>query len=602
MRAPGNFLDELNDRVLVGDGAIGSELFARGASIDRGIERLNILSPDMVLKLHQDYIAAGSRVIETNTFGANHLNLARFGADDRLKEIISEGVRLAREAAQDKAYVAGSVGPLPSVEGDLPARSEQIAYFHEQISSLVESGVDLLIIESFTSLDELLVAVSVARSITDLPVVAEAEYGPHGCTDAGDTAYEVAVRCLEAGADVVGANCGYGVMSISSALKRMDGVEAPLSAYVNAGFPDKVDGRLVYLSSPEYLASRAKGLLDLGVRLIGGCCGTGPEAIAAVSQTISDIKPAVHHVAVSRQISPVTTVCVDQPCTGTIIYPGRILVELDPPTVPDLTPMIAAARSLKDSGIDAITIADNPLASVRVDNLITASLIQRESGMPVVPHITGRDHNWIALQSRIMGAHTLGIRSLLCVTGDPVRMCQDSNTSGVFDVNSISLVRMVAHLNAGNRDGGQTAFSIGVALNPNVRSMSGQINKLQRKIEAGAHFALTQPIFSMERFTAMREALDEAGIDIPIYVGLLPLTSARNADFLHNEVPGIVIPDEIREALHRYDKIEDQRAKALEICCEFARSIAPAASGFYIITPRNRIEPARKIAEAVRMG
>jgi homocysteine S-methyltransferase len=595
------FLDELHGGVFLGDGAIGTELFARGAVQDRGIEHLNIQSPELVLKLHQDYVAAGSRVIETNTFAANRPNLARYGFAPNIREIVLAGVHLARTAAKEGVYVGGSIGPLPTVEGEPFDAAEQREFYTELISILLEGRVDLLILESFSNLDDLSAAVSLGRSLTDLPIVAQMAFGPGGFTSENFSAAEAAAVCIDAGADVIGANCGYGLPSVIDAIRQMASRDVPMSAYMNAGFPERVEGRLVYHSSDDYLASGAAELIDLGVRLIGGCCGTGPNTIRAFAKSIhaKERPTAVMAETLVRSERPSTTqeiICTPAPT------PGRILVELDSPADPDLTSVTNAGMALKDSGIDAITVADNPLASIRIDTLTVAAHLERATGLTILPHLTGRDRNKLALQSTIMGAHVLGIRHLLCVTGDPVRMCQDTNTSGVFDVNSIGLVRLVSNFNTTHcaEESGRTAFSIGVALNPNVRSLTGQIIKLQRKIEAGANYALTQPIFAEDRLDALCEALEQAKIEIPIYVGILPLTSAGNARFLHNEVPGIVIPDAIREALSRYESVADQRAVAAEICSDFIRRISKKVHGFYIITPRNRAEFVLPLIEAAK--
>lgn len=594
------FLDELHESVLLGDGAIGTELFARGASLQHGLERLNIISPDIVFQLHADYVAAGSRVIETNTFAANRLSLSTFGAEDQLRDIILQGTALARKAADRHTYVAGSIGPIPMLDGEAISQSDNTALISEQIGFLLESGVDLLMFETFSDLNELVSAVRTARSMTDLPIVAQATFGEDGSTASDDTAEDIAASCRAAGADVVGANCGYGVPSIIKAIKRMDGMGVPLSAYMNAGFPEQVEGRLIYISTPEYLAERAKVLIDLGVRLIGGCCGTSPDTIRAFARSIAPCRPLSVSMSIRQPVAP------EQPCPtesteSSISVPKRLVVELDPPTDLDVSHIVDSAMSLRNSSVDAITIADNPLASVRVDTLTVAALLQKRSGIPTIPHLTGRDRNRIALQSTIMGAHVQGIRSILCVTGDPVRMHQEPNTSGVFDVNSIGLVKLVSDFNEGQRKGcsKHTSFAIGVALNPNVRSLIGQLNKLQRKIEAGAHFALTQPIFSLDRLDSLQNALREADIDIPIYVGILPVVSAKNAEFLHNEVPGIFIPDEIRETIAKYEKVADQRAAALDICEGFIRQIATRVKGFYIIAPRNRVEMVLPLASAI---
>lgn len=590
MRSGLSVLEALREEVLVGDGAIGTELFARGAAPDEGVERVNITDPQSVLRLHEDYVAAGSQVIETNTFGANRPNLSRYADEDRVREIILAGVSLARRAAGDKAYVAGSIGPLPIQDGESADQAERLGFFKEHIELLIEGGVDLLMFESFADLDELTAAVSLARSLTDLPIAAQMAFGRGGFTDQGVRAMEVGERCREAGADIVGANCGYGAAAVVEALRQMMPLDLPTSGYMNAGFPEKVERRLVYQSSPEYLVSRAKDLVKLGTRIIGGCCGVGPETIRLISQSVG--RETRTRVSISSQPRLQEHVSPPVSDTQTPELPGKVLVEIDPPASLDVEPALEAARDLAKLPVSAITVADNPLAASRLDHLTFASLVQKTSGLPVVLHLNGRDRNRIALQSTIMGAHVLGIRSILCITGDPVRMCQEPNTSGVFDLSSIALVRMVNDYNLGRLRGGdcRTLFSIGVAFNPNVSSMSGQISRLERKIEAGAHFVLTQPVFDAERLDAMLEALADAEIHTPIYLGVLPLMSLRNADFLHSEVPGIVVPDAVRKRLSRHDDVKDQRKVGAEVAVEVVKSAAGRVHGFYMIAPRNRVD------------
>lgn len=582
------FLDEVHQRVLIGDGAIGTALFARGATPDTGVERLNLLAPELVLQLHQDYVAAGSRVLETNTFSANRTHLTRYGAGDQVREIVLAGVALARKAATADVYVAGSVGPLATVDGEPVEGAQRTALFAEQISSLIEGGVDLLMFESFVELDELVSALTIARSLTTLPIVAQMAFNQHAVTAGGNTALAMAQRCRQAGADIVGANCGYGAISIHNAIAQMAAADLPMSAYMNAGFPEEVEGRLFYLATVNYLAQRARDLVALGVRLVGGCCGTGPDTIRAIAQAVPQQQQRSYAVRLS-EATPEVTLRQETPL---VTPPPAVLVEIDPPTTLDVTPVVEAAQALTAAGVTGLTIADNPLASIRVDTLTVAGIVQHATGVPVIPHLTGRDRNRIALQATIMGAHVVGIRSILCVTGDPIRFCQDPNTSGVFDVTSVGLVHLVADCNAGRRIAGdsRTAFTIGVAVNPNVRTLSGQIDKLRRKVEAGAHFALTQPIFEIERLEQFLAALADANITIPMRIGILPLLSARNAEFLHNEVPGMRIPDEIRERLARYETVADQRAAGIEIACNLVQRFTPLVSGFYFMAPRNRVE------------
>lgn len=594
-----NFLEEIRSSVVIGDGAVGTELLKKGATTETGIERMNLLAPDLVLQLHRDYVASGSRMIETNTFGANRPNLSKYGAESDVRDVILAGVSLARNAAGSDVYVGGSVGPLPVTDGEPIGEEEQKTHFTEQIQALLDGDVDLLILETFTSLRELENAVKLACGMTKIPIVAQMAYGLDGLTSDGASASEALVRCRKAGADVVGANCGYGAHSVIEAIRRMAPHNVPMSAFMNAGFPERVEGRLVYRTSSEYLAKSALGLAKMGVRLVGGCCGTSPETIRKIKEALNDYRPA----AFAAIKEPARTEGLEEererPSAKGALDP--ILVELDPPSDPDLRPLIESAIKLKAAGVSSVTVADNPLSSVRTDTLSTAASIQRETGLRVTMHLTGRDRNRLALKSTIMGAHAQGIRSLLCITGDPVRMCEDPNTSGVFDLTSVGLVKLIQDFNDGC--GGtdcRTDFLIGVALNPNVRSIDGQITKLLRKIEAGADFAITQPVFTKDRIDMLREALDRAGVNIPIFAGILPLTSARNAEFLHNEVPGIFIPDEIRMKISNYETVADQRAAITEILTGFVGEIASGIYGFHFITPRLRVELVSPLASAAR--
>lgn len=603
MRKSNIFLDELSERVLVGDGAIGTELLSRGATPETGIERLNLIAPDIVRNLHRDYINAGSRVIETNTFSASPPALARFGAEKDSREVILAGVRLAREAAGNhNIYVAGSVGPLPPFEGEKLAYNEQADIFRAVLESLLDGGIDVLMFETFTDLEELVSAVRCARELTDIPIIAQMAFEKGGISAGGDKAEDFVKRIAAAGADVAGANCGGGVPPVIDAITRMNASKMLLSAYLNAGFPEEIEGRKVYLASPEYLAGRAERLIDLGVRLIGGCCGTGPEIIRAIAGMVSGRNESSGRVIPVVELhgrKPAITVKTAESLEPQI--PTGIIVELDPPQGIDTTEVLDAAIKLKQAGISCVTIADNPLASACADVVAVAGLILRETGLKVIPHLTGRDRNRIALQSAIMGAHLQGVRAILCVTGDPVRMYNETNTSGVFDLVSISLVQLVNEFNSGKRiENTQTGFTVGVAFNPNVKSIEGQISKLKRKIEAGAHFALTQPIFDRDKFDIMQEAFANAGISLPVLPGILPLRSSKNAEFLHNEVPGIVIPDNIRRRISRFERLEDQRREGTDIALELMEAFAPFVKGFYLIAPRNRVETVLPVIEGVK--
>jgi len=582
------FLDRIREGVLIGDGAVGTELFARGATPDRGVERLNLTAPGLVEVLHRDYIAAGSAVIETNTFGANPLLLARYGAEEETRDILLAGAAIARKAAGDSVFVAGSVGPLPLIDGEPIDPGMRDDIIRLVVTTLVEGGVDLVLFETFTDIGQIIAGIRVARKITEIPVVAQMAFERGGRIAAGGDVEKFVSGCIEAGADIVGANCGAGAAAVRDAAERIGTYGVPVSAYMNAGFAEEIEGRQVYMATTDYLARTAADLVGKGVRLIGGCCGTSPATIRAIKATVEAQTGVAPSVTGKRK--PSVTVPELPAEQARPQLPGRILVELDPPKTPELSHLLEATFELRDAGVSAVTLADNPLASVRVDILAASAVISREAGIPLIPHLTGRDRNRIALQSTIMGAHALGVRSLLCVTGDPVRMYNETNTTGVFDVTSIGLVGLVQEFNEGRRlpDGHCTAFSIGVALNPNVRNIGGQVTKLQRKIDAGADFALTQPVFDPKRFDMLAEALYRASITIPVYLGVMPLVSARNAEFLHNEVPGIVIPDEYRSRIARHDTVADQRTEGIAIATELVEAVAGRVHGFYFITPRNK--------------
>jgi homocysteine S-methyltransferase len=586
------FLDELNNSILIGDGAIGTELLARGEIPNIGIESLNIKNPDVVIKLHQDYISAGSRVIETNTFEANIPNLIKYNADKNFREIILAGVRLAQKAALNKnVYIAGSIGPLPTIDGEVIPISDQKKHFKDIILTLLDGGIDLLIFETFINVNELINAISIARSITDIPIIAQMAFESHGKTVNGDSTDDFAKKAIEAGVDVLGANCGDGVSSIIKAIKQIAHFQKSMSAFMNAGFAEQVENRSFYLATPHYLANRACELVDQGVNLIGGCCGTNPTTINTISKVIKSYK-FKRTIIVAPQPKIIKEEKIVKEKKITPIIPSGIIVELDPPKSLNLETITNSASQIKDAGIDFITLADNPMASVRVDLLTVANTIKQKTGLSIITHLTGRDRNRISLQSTIMGAHILGIESILCITGDPIRLYNETNTSGVFDVNSIGLIKLIKDFNEGRRtiNNYKTFFSIGAALNPNVKNIESQIDKLKRKIEAGADYILTQPIFDINKFEILNNSLEKNNINIPIFIGIFPLVSARNADFLHNEVPGMIIPEVIRDRLYKYEKKEDQKLEGQNISIELAEKLLPYQKHYYLISPGNKVE------------
>lgn len=604
-----NFLEQLHERVLVGDGAIGTMLQARAGIAESGFERLNLTGPDLVQDLHADYIAAGAQVIETNTFGANRTRLHQFGLEDSVREINLRGALLARKAAAGKeVFVAGSIGPLPRIRGESEPLSadEILSIFREQVFALAEGAVDLLILETFSDLSQMKIALAAARE-TGLPLVASMSFLERGRISGGMAVEAVALELAAAGAHCVGANCGAGTLEMTSNIERMAAVTLlPLTAYANSGFPEYVDGRYIYRTAPEYFAARGLETAKAGANLVGGCCGTTPEHIRMLAASVRNMRP------VARSIAPPVTIGIEKaapatPRTGFLAEWGSktiITVELDPPKGLDCSRVLEGCRVLRDAGADAINLAENPLSRVRMGNIALGELIQREAGIEVIIHVTCRDRNLIGLQSELMGASLLGIRSVLAVTGDPASMGEQSGASSVFDLNSLGLIALLRDLNAGLNGTGNsidwgTGFTIGAAFNPNVRNMAAQVTRLKKKIDNGAMFVQTQPLFDLEKLETMLRLT--ADLAIPILPGILPLVSERNTEFLHNEVPGIVIPEEIRNRMRGKTKDEGVR-EGLAIAREFIDAARTRVGGFYLMPPFGNYRIAAELVRYIRTG
>ena len=608
-----NFLEYLGENVLLGDGAIGTYLYTKGIELGKDTERLNLQDPDLIYSVHEEYIRAGSRLIETNTFGANRCKLRVAGLEREVREINLAGAGIARRAAGSEIFVAGSVGPtgveFPLEAGDIAAAEVEDS-FSEQIAALLDGGVDLIQLETFTHLDELLLAIRSARRLSDLPIVAQMAYPAKGLTAGGDDALTCARAALEAGASVVGGNCGRGVKAMLEAIEKLAPLkdQAPLSAFPNAGFPEIVGHRMIYPAQPEYMARVIGEMIKLGARLVGGCCGTTPAhiqefrklaRITGRSPIRSRDLPGAGEIQVNEESDRLPGALL------TALPPNRlpILVELDPPTHLDVSGVLEGARVLAANGADAITLGENPLAILRHDNLSLAHRIKEEVGIKTVIHLTCRDHNILGLQAHLMGAHLLGIDSILAVTGDPAASSDQPGTSGVFDLQSFGLVRMIDQFNRGrNLAGkplkGRTNFSIGVAFSYRPSNPELQLRRLERKAALGANYVMTQPFFDIGEVEAMVEKTRH--LDLLILPGIFPLISARNAEFLHHEVPGISIPAELRKRLGRYEKVEDQRREALDFTRELVAAIAPLVDGLYLISPLNKWEVAADLVAMVR--
>ncbi|ACH37641.1 5-methyltetrahydrofolate--homocysteine S-methyltransferase and 5,10-methylenetetrahydrofolate reductase [Citrifermentans bemidjiense Bem] len=600
----GSFLERVAHEVLIGDGAIGTMLYAKGVALDANFEHLNLVRPQLVLDLHAEYLAAGAQVIETNTFGANYAKLSAIGIGGKVADINRQGAILARRAAKVRdVFVAGSMGPMGRGKQEMSADQVRDS-FRLQAAALAEGGVDLLILETFSELDELETALSAARE-TGLPVVANLAFGEGSRLAGGIEAEDAALRLAAAGASLVGANCGAGPLELLATLKRIAAVtDLPLAAYPNSGFPEYVDGRYIYRTTPDYFAARAEEMVAAGAVLVGGCCGTTPEHIRVMAQRLKGARPAAR-VAVGAVSRTPASEKAKTAASGFLDLWGKemvVTVELDPPKGLDCSRILAGSRALKEAGADAINLAENPLARVRMGNLALASLIRRDVGIEVIAHITCRDRNLIGLQSDLMGASLLGVSSILAVTGDPASLGEEAGASSVFDLNSFTLIKLLSDLNRGvnalgNPIGAGTGFTIGAAFNPNTQKMEVQVARLAKKVANGACFAQTQPIYDLERFEQMME--QTAHLGIPILPGVLPLVSGRNAEFLHNEVPGITIPDGIRARMAGKTGEEGVR-EGLAIAREFIEATMGRVGGFYLIPPFGKYEIAVELVKFIK--
>ena len=592
--------------VIIGDGAMGSQLYQRGAPLDAVFEYLNLLQPEMVSQVHTDYASAGAQLLETNTFRANPLRLGSYGLAGRCRDINLAGARLARQAAPD-SWIAGSVGPLDQdPDGTALTAETKQAAFLEQMTALAEGGVDCFLLETFGQTEELLLALEVARQV-GLPAIAQLAFAEGGFTGDGLSAEEAARRLTEQAPAAIGANCGAGPRELLQVLKTLSSVTAcPLSAFPNSGFPQYIEGRHIYLATPEYFAELGQEMAAAGASLVGGCCGTTPQHIAALASSLTDHRPGQRLASQpARTVRPAPV----EPAQSTRHFLDDwgqrplITVELPTPRGLDIATTLARAQTLADAGADAINLAENPLGRIRMGNLALASRIQQEVGIEVIAHVTGRDRNLLGLHSELMGAHLLGLRTLLAVTGDPVAVAGETGATNVFDVNSVGLLKLLTAMNQGTNlygadIGGRCAFLTGAAFNPNGADLTGQLTKLVKKKAAGARFVQTQPIYDLNLLERLADAV--ADMDLPIFIGIMPLVSERNALFLHNEVPGIQLPETVLSRMRGLSGDEGVQA-GMEIAGELlerARNLG--FNGYYLMPPFGKVELATKMMRLIR--
>jgi homocysteine S-methyltransferase len=593
---------------------MGTLLYSKGIFINRCYDELNLSQPDLIRGIHQEYLQAGADIIETNTFGANSFRLSKHGCVDKLADVNRQGARLAREAAKSfDALVAGAVGPLGVRIEPLGKVSleEARAAFREQIAALNEESVDLLILETFGSLEELHQAILAAREVNpQLPIVAQVTIDEDGnCLD-GSAPEHYGPQIEAWGADVVGCNCSVGPVAMLDAIERVRAVTtAPLSAQPNAGMPRSVEGRNIYLCSPEYMAEFARRFVDVGVRLIGGCCGTTPDHIhvmkaflRAVSGGTMARKPAALAKAQPVEVPPLR----ERSQMGRKIADGEFvtMVEIVPPRGTDGSREIEGARFLKSVGVDGVNIPDSPRASARMSNQALCLLVQQQVGIEPILHYTCRDRNVLGIQSDLLGASAVGIRNLICITGDPPKMGDYPDATAVFDVDAIGLVNIVHNLNrgldiGGNPIGGSTKFVIAVGANPGSPNIDEEIRRFQFKVEAGAELAVTQPVFDIRLLEEFLRKIEHCRI--PVVAGIWPLTSTRNAEFMKNELR-VSIPDEIFTRMAKATTVDAARAEGVAIARDMLAAVRHMVQGAQIAAPFGRYSCAVDVLEALGTG
>lgn len=611
------FHDRLNSGPLLCDGAMGTLIHARGVPIDACFDGLNLTNRDAIVQIHREYIAAGVDIIETNTFGANRYKLTEHRLEDRVRDVNFRGAKIAseaRELAGQPVLIAGSVGPTGRAQApfgliDPPGVR---AAFRDQIGALLEGGVDLLIIETIGSLGEMEQAILAARDVSDLPIIASMTFSDDGRTTLGHSPQEVVTALVGLGVDVIGVNCSVGPRRVVDVLEEMRNVapaSTPLAGQPNAGWPMQVGDRVIYPSSPDYFATYVRDALDVGVRVVGGCCGTTPEHIASMRKAIDDRRETdAHAPVISIPRSRTIELLPPEEPTQLARKIGKtfaVSVELDPPRGLNPSKMIAGARMLKEVGVDAVNVADSPMARVRMGALPLCFLIQTEVGVETILHFTTRDRNLMGLQSDLLGAHALGVRNILALTGDPPSLGDYPNATAVYDIDSIGLAAVLRGMNEGNDAAGapigmQASFTIAVAADPTRADLAEEADRVYRKISAGADFVMTQPVYEMKTWRDFVQTFEDrhGPLSVPVMLGILPLQSHRHTEFLYNEVPGIRPTDAIRERMRLAGS--QGRSEGVKISQELLLEARDEVHGVYIMPSFHRYEVAAEVLDVVR--
>jgi homocysteine S-methyltransferase len=597
-------------RVHVFDGAMGSVLYARGVFVNVCYDELNTRKPELVRQVHEEYVAAGAEILETNTFGANPVKLSSFGLEGSTEEINEAAAVLARDAAGGAAVVVGAIGPLGiRIEPWGPtAVEEAAAFFQRQVNGLLAGGVDGFVLETFSDLSELSCALAAIRDVTDLPVVTQMTVGRGGKTAYGHEPIQIARELTEAGADVIGLNCSVGPAVMLDAIEEMAEVTTlPLIAQPNAGLPRTVRDRKIYLASPEYMAQYARRMIDAGVRFVGGCCGTTPDHIRHIQNAVRSVQPRTTTVTIPDvtrgardSVEPVALAA--RSAWGRKLSRGEpvVSVEILPPRGWDRSALVEPARSLRVAGVDALGLVDNPRSVSRMGALSAALIVEREVGIEALVHYTCRDRNMLGMISDLLGVAAAGVRNLLVVSGDPPLQGPYPDATAVFDIDSIGLTHVVDGLNrgvdpAGNSIGPPTEFVQGVAANHGAVDMEREVTRFGYKVEAGAAFAVTQPVFDPEALERFLEKVADS--PIPVIAGIWPFLNLRNAEFLANEVPGVVVPEEIVERMRTAQGSGEEAAleEGVRVAVEMIEAVRPMVQGFHLSAPSRRVDVALRV-------
>ncbi len=620
-------LEAIKQGVLAVDGAMGTQLYERGVLYSACFEELNLSRPELVVRVHEDYLRAGAQAIETNTFGAHAMRLDRHGLAPRVREVNLAAVKLARQAANGRAYVLGAIGPSGYFLGE--ASAEDLAKVKsalgEQAQALVEAEVDALVVETMRQTSELRVAVEAAVAVADprVPVIASVSLDEHGLMADGTSALEIARLAKEWGASVVGVNCSDGPMGVMTAVEQMRPVGLPLFAVPNAGLPRRVDERMVYVSTPEYFGLYARRMFKLGVKMVGGCCGTTPEHIKRIAAAARMAGAADKEegegnaswgaIEARGTEGAWSAIPLDSPAGAPPVSRANksqlsaklgkqfvVSVEVNPPIGLDPWRAVEAAKMLKSGGVDVVNIADGARAQARMSNLAMAVRIQREVEMETILHVCGRDRNLLGMLAHLLGAHDLGLRNLVIITGDPPKIGDFPDATAVYDLDSIGILKLASRLNHGIDPGGKplggvTSFLLATGAEPAALNYAREIDRMRQKRAAGAELVMTQPVYDPHMLGRFLDDIEPLGL--PVMVGLLPLASYRNAEFLHNEVPGMQVPDSVRERMRKAGSGASARKEGVTIAREMLQAVRGRVAGAYIMPPLERYELALEVID-----